>query len=61
MYCLISDGLCCGDCCETFKLLLSAEIMMKTGKIFQIGDKVFAKVKGYPAWPAKVKRKSSAS
>lgn len=27
---------------------------MKTAKNFQPGDKVFAKVKGYPAWPAKV-------
>ncbi|KAI4467843.1 pwwp domain [Holotrichia oblita] len=28
--------------------------MMKKAKSFNVGDKVFAKVKGYPAWPAKV-------
>ncbi|KAI4467950.1 hepatoma-derived growth factor-related [Holotrichia oblita] len=28
--------------------------MMKKAKSFNIGDKVFAKVKGYPAWPAKI-------
>lgn len=27
---------------------------MKKVKSFNVGDKVFAKVKGYPAWPAKV-------
>lgn len=27
---------------------------MKNAKAFSVGDKVFAKVKGYPAWPAKV-------
>ncbi|KRT78796.1 hypothetical protein AMK59_6662 [Oryctes borbonicus] len=28
--------------------------MMKKAKSFNVGDKVFAKVKGYPAWPAKI-------
>lgn len=27
---------------------------MKKNNHFNAGDKVFAKVKGYPAWPAKV-------
>lgn len=27
---------------------------MKKAKVFNSGDKVFAKVKGYPPWPAKV-------
>lgn len=29
---------------------------MKKAKQFNVGDKVFAKVKGYPPWPAKVFR-----
>lgn len=28
---------------------------MKKTKVFNSGDKVFAKVKGYPPWPAKVR------
>lgn len=28
--------------------------MAKKGKSFNVGDYVFAKVKGYPPWPAKV-------
>lgn len=32
--------------------------MMKKTKAFNVGDKVFAKVKGYPAWPAKVNLKA---
>jgi hypothetical protein len=27
----------------------------KTSSEFQVGDTVFAKLKGYPFWPAKVK------
>lgn len=30
--------------------------MVKEKKQFNIGDLVFAKVKGYPAWPAKITR-----
>lgn len=30
--------------------------MVKKTKIFQVGDLVFAKVKGYPPWPAKVSK-----
>lgn len=32
--------------------------MGKKAKKFELNDFVFAKVKGYPSWPAKVKKKN---
>ena len=33
--------------------------MVKGKKQFQVGDLVFAKVKGYPAWPAKITKNNN--
>lgn len=35
----------------------AARAMVASKKSFEIGDLVFAKVKGYPPWPAKVSRR----
>ncbi len=36
-------------------------IMSAKKRVFNVGDKVFAKVRGYPAWPARVETPGTGS